>query len=213
MQFKIPLETLRNTNSPKTLKVMNHRKQTIYTYSCSDNGHGLLLHGSAPLLNSYRWSSPTYCLHWVHLTALYLAPRIPYFTANVVHKSESQNFLWWTSNVHSLLLASQLAPAEMKKVIWYQLKIGKLLPIFQLNASVRHHGKHQVGIREPSSLRARGGRTRSRDSYNWHSKIKKYGCKLNEWLYGRHSNGCNGHARLSTKLNISGSWNSLPWLA
>ena len=41
-------------------------------------------------------------------------------------------------------------------------------------------------------------------NYNSHSIIKKYGYKLNKWLYGQTSNVCNGCGGFSTKLNMSG---------
>ena len=40
---------------------------------------------------------------------------------------------------------------------------------------------------------------------NWHSKIKKYGYKVNKQLYGQSSDGRNGRAMCSTKLNMPGS--------
>ena len=50
-----------------------------------------------------------------------------------------------------------------------------------------------------------GGRDHVIATINWHSKIKKYGYKLNEWLYRQSSDGHNVRAKFSTKLNRSGS--------
>ena len=50
-----------------------------------------------------------------------------------------------------------------------------------------------------------GGRDHVIATTNWHSKITKYGYKVNKQLYGQSSDGRNGRARYSTKLNMSGS--------
>ena len=50
-----------------------------------------------------------------------------------------------------------------------------------------------------------GGRDYVIATINWHSKIKKYGYRVNKRLYGQSSDGCNGRARCSTKLNMPGS--------
>ena len=50
-----------------------------------------------------------------------------------------------------------------------------------------------------------GGRDHVIATINWHSKTKKCAYKLNERLYRESSDGRNGRARFSTKLNRSGS--------
>ena len=50
-----------------------------------------------------------------------------------------------------------------------------------------------------------GGRDYVIATTNRHSKIKKYGYKVNKRLFGQSSDGRNGPARCSTKLNMPGS--------
>ena len=69
-----------------------------------------------------------------------------------------------------------------------------------------HPVSHLVVFIEANQFTAEeGGNDHVIATTNWHSKIKKYGYKVNKRLYRQSSNGRNGRARCSTKLNMPGS--------